>query len=511
MGRVRRTTAIGILIVSAAFLASAATAESDIDRLAAEVDSDDLLSRHRAQVELRNRGSDVLEPLAAILREPVELRPLRLEAIFRDNLAVFLDELESDTRALLDLKDDLDRLQKFVAGEEGQDREDVVERVEELRQQIDELEPRLKGKTEFLERLGPIAHGEILKRAELVDPVQARLYLGFLDKEIAERGPRGLRADPDSKTFDHQRYLLSPLWLRATAFGDNPEIARLLERHLEATFADLRSPNTLVRERAEDDFYMLGRRGLEFLRASRADAPIICDRLVPLLDWRIHPRLRERTSMDFRGYREMDFRRRREHLIRYARTAGREAIPTLRLLVLDDQREPSIRVKLTAAEQLAGLRDNTGIAVLTKKPLPELMKIPEISRDFFILKGIQYQEEKKYDLAVAEFQKVLNESPFHFQANYRIAFVYLLDKKYKKSIHHFEIARKIRPDDMLTLYNLSCAYSLDGQVDNALDMLEASVEAGFNDVDHIEKDPDITPLRGTARYRKLIENLKRAN
>lgn len=212
--------------------------------------------------------------------------------------------------------------------------------------------------------------------------------------------------------------------------------------------------------------------------------------------------------MDFRVYGKMSFRERRRHVIRYARTAGEDAIPTLRLLVYNDADESSVRVKLTAAEALAGLGDTSAIQELGRRQIPELLKIPEISREFFLLKGIQWQEDEQYELAIQEFQKILDESPFHFAANYRIAFAYLLNKQYKKSIHYFSIARRVRPGDTLTLYNLACAYSLDAQTENALDALEASIQAGFDDHAHIEQDSDLDSLRKTPKYRKLLDDLR---
>ena len=61
------------------------------------------------------------------------------------------------------------------------------------------------------------------------------------------------------------------------------------------------------------------------------------------------------TGMDFRDYRKLSFRARRRMVIRYARVAGREAVPTLRLIALDESREPSFRVRLAAACETAGL------------------------------------------------------------------------------------------------------------------------------------------------------------
>ena len=141
---------------------------------------------------------------------------------------------------------------------------------------------------------------------------------------------------------------------------------------------------------------------------------------------------------------------------------------------------------------------------------PDLtLKKPEVSREVLIIQGLEHIRDKDYQQAVEDLQKLLDEAPFDFRANYHIAFAYLLLKNYTKAIHHFEIARRISPQDELTLYNLACAYALaGGKTSEAIEALEASVKAGFNDYHHVEKDPDLDSIRADERYLRLIERLK---
>lgn len=318
---------------------------------------------------------------------------------------------------------------------------------------------------------------------------------------------------PSQESFDQVRYLLSTLWAREVDRGGplKSQASALLERHLTAGLADLRSGDSLLRERAEEDFYALGGRGLETIRTRSSElSPAQAERLQSLLSWRIEPGLELETGMDFRDYQNLPFRARRRQVIRYARAAGRAAIPTLRLIALDESREPSLRVRLAAAEALAGsnIRDRSAIQAFQRLALPELLKIPEIARDFTIINGRQLMDEKSYAEAIDEFRKVLDEAPYDFQANYWIAFSYLLMKNYPKAILHFEIARRVLPGDELTLYNLACAYSLDGQVEKALESLNAAVKAGFADHRHMEADPDLNPLRTHPRFHELLDRMR---
>lgn len=54
-------------------------------------------------------------------------------------------------------------------------------------------------------------------------------------------------------------------------------------------------------------------------------------------------------------------------------------------------------------------------------------------------------------------------------------------------------------------YNLACTYALNGQRELALDWLEKSINAGFDDDDKLREDPDIASLRGEARFKKIEE------
>jgi TolB-like protein/Flp pilus assembly protein TadD/tRNA A-37 threonylcarbamoyl transferase component Bud32 len=67
----------------------------------------------------------------------------------------------------------------------------------------------------------------------------------------------------------------------------------------------------------------------------------------------------------------------------------------------------------------------------------------------------------------------------------------------------------IDPDDAVVLYGTACVYSMLGNADRALDLLERAVQAGFRKRGWIEHDPDFNPIRGDPRYRAILERLDR--
>ncbi|MBI3855865.1 MAG: hypothetical protein HY293_09275 [Planctomycetes bacterium] len=56
----------------------------------------------------------------------------------------------------------------------------------------------------------------------------------------------------------------------------------------------------------------------------------------------------------------------------------------------------------------------------------------------------------------------------------------------------------------ISAYNVACGYALSGAKEEAIDWLEYSVKAGYNDFDHLRKDTDLDGLRNEKRYKKLL-------
>jgi TolB-like protein/Flp pilus assembly protein TadD len=68
-------------------------------------------------------------------------------------------------------------------------------------------------------------------------------------------------------------------------------------------------------------------------------------------------------------------------------------------------------------------------------------------------------------------------------------------------------ATTIDPNNPSTWYNAACAYAMMGEVDEAIDALENSLNSGLADVRWIENDPDFEPLRENERFKALLERI----
>ena len=70
-------------------------------------------------------------------------------------------------------------------------------------------------------------------------------------------------------------------------------------------------------------------------------------------------------------------------------------------------------------------------------------------------------------------------------------------------------ALAINSNDATVLYNVACIYSISGEVEEAVTLLERSVAAGFGHWKWIENDSDFEPLHSNARYQALLAHKDR--
>ena len=81
------------------------------------------------------------------------------------------------------------------------------------------------------------------------------------------------------------------------------------------------------------------------------------------------------------------------------------------------------------------------------------------------------------------------------------------DKNYREAIKLFKRIYYNFPKTRvgaISAYNAACGFALSGSKEEAIDWLEYSVKAGYNDFDHLRKDTDLDGLRNEKRYKKLL-------
>ena len=63
---------------------------------------------------------------------------------------------------------------------------------------------------------------------------------------------------------------------------------------------------------------------------------------------------------------------------------------------------------------------------------------------------------------------------------------------------------ELLPDDCLARYNLACSLARAGRPDEAIDSLSKAILLGYDDLAHMDVDPDLDSLRDLPEFRALL-------
>jgi len=63
---------------------------------------------------------------------------------------------------------------------------------------------------------------------------------------------------------------------------------------------------------------------------------------------------------------------------------------------------------------------------------------------------------------------------------------------------------ELQPEDFLARYNLACSLARAGRLEEAIDALSRAVLLGYDDLDHMESDPDLESLHTHPDFQALL-------
>ncbi len=104
-------------------------------------------------------------------------------------------------------------------------------------------------------------------------------------------------------------------------------------------------------------------------------------------------------------------------------------------------------------------------------------------------------------------QVEVSRHPENLGALAELGHVYTRARLYEKGLEvDRELVRRC-PANPMTHYNLACSLALLGRTEASLEELERAIALGYDDVDHLLADEDLTSLRGVARFQALVRAL----
>jgi len=110
------------------------------------------------------------------------------------------------------------------------------------------------------------------------------------------------------------------------------------------------------------------------------------------------------------------------------------------------------------------------------------------------------------DFQIFVHQEVLGCSPDDEEALSYLAHAYTRQGRFEEGLDLDRRLAALRPDDPLVRYNLTCSLSLTFRADDALEQLREAIRLGYDDFEHMEKDPDLVFLRKQPEYREILKS-----
>lgn len=116
--------------------------------------------------------------------------------------------------------------------------------------------------------------------------------------------------------------------------------------------------------------------------------------------------------------------------------------------------------------------------------------------------------DENIENAIKEFSVAIQKDPAYAEAYSNRAVAYMLQRKFNKAEEDLRKAKELSPDSAAIRYNYASLHSLRGNVDLALDEIDAALSKGFSDYDALRRDPDLENARRHPEFRKVLEKHK---
>lgn len=155
---------------------------------------------------------------------------------------------------------------------------------------------------------------------------------------------------------------------------------------------------------------------------------------------------------------------------------------------------PATGTSQRPSEQTSGLTSDTEARQLAFSDLKD--KLSELKRK---------SEARENTPERASARRVLNQ---YTAASFEQSMMLIQAKKYDIAASTLAVDSESMPDNWRLLYNLACAYSLNGEKRRAIEALAKAVQKGFANAAELERNGQLDPIREEPGFKKIVEGLK---
>jgi len=124
--------------------------------------------------------------------------------------------------------------------------------------------------------------------------------------------------------------------------------------------------------------------------------------------------------------------------------------------------------------------------------------------------GLSYYFDNQYENAIKAYEHSVIKDSTIIAKNYynNIGMAFLKNEQFDLSKNAFSEYEKLLPDSGRVFRNWTAYYSMIGELDTAIEMLEKAIVLGYNDLNWLQNDQSINKLRKNKRFKELLLELE---
>ena len=111
---------------------------------------------------------------------------------------------------------------------------------------------------------------------------------------------------------------------------------------------------------------------------------------------------------------------------------------------------------------------------------------------------------KQLDFDIAFFEALLVKNPRAVEVLRVLAELVSQKGLVRRAVELDRMLVDVLPNDFLARYNLACSLARAGRPEEAIDALSRAILLGYDDLAHLEVDPDLDSLREHPEFRELL-------